>query len=292
MTLSSPQVNPADVALCRRYADLYRMRGLNPLPSAPDGKKPLVRFAHLWETPAGPDLFGRFTTTNVQVMTGRRWRLLVIDLDGPEARQRWAELGRCPRTWTVTSGGNGLHLWFRLPEGYTRPLPKAFLWKGTGKHEAIERLCDQSLVMAPPSVHPVTGQRYRFTSKRESPLGMPVPAMAPDWVLALRPVESTPKLHKPRRDVADLVGSIPHKIDHARSWGVRFTGRRRASGWWECHAFGREDRTPSAAVHEDAGVYVDSGLGTKLSFIDLGIACGAFTDFKDALRVLGVGRAG
>ena len=103
----------------------------------------------------------------------------MIDLDGAESVARWKELGRSPRTWVSHSGGDGQHWWFRLPE-LAKPMGKAIVWESELRkevsewnranpdnklplpHEAIERLCDQSLVMAPPSIHPVTGQRYRF----------------------------------------------------------------------------------------------------------------------------------
>jgi hypothetical protein len=287
-----------DMTTCRRWAEFFRLRGFNPLPSDPtphaEGgrKKPLCRYADLWETPASPDLFDRFPTTNVQVMTGRHWRLLVIDLDGPEAPERFKRMGRTPRTWATHSGGNGVHLWFMLAPGIERELPKAFLWKGEESHSAIERLCDRSLVMAPPSIHPKTGNRYRFRSSWESPEKLPMPAACPAWILEAKPIESAPKIKPMRRDAADLIGSIPHKVDIARSWGVRFTGRPTQKGWWPCHAIDREDRTASAAVHQDSGFYVDQGSGERLSFIDLGIRMGAFMDFKDAMTRLGVKHAG
>jgi hypothetical protein len=293
------RTDTADVALARRWADLYRMRGYNVLPSRPDAKRPFVRYAELWDAPAPADLFDQFPTTNLQVMTGRRWRLLVIDLDGLEARDRWARMGRCPRTWETHSGGDGLHLWFSIPtEG--PPLPKAMLWKGEGEHAAIERLCDRSLVMAPPSIHPKTGRRYRFTARRCSPLGMPTPAPCPAWVLALEPLRA--ELPEPAtvarpafkmRATGNLPGReevlamVPDKIGVARSWGVRFHGRRSPSGWHPCHSIDREDNTPSAAVHEATGCYVDLGSGRRLSYFDLAITLGVYRDFAEAVNHLG-----
>ena len=180
-------MDPADVALCASMAAFYRSRGYQPLPSRTDAKRPMVRFREWWETAAPADLFDRHPTSNVQIMTGRHWRLLVIDLDGPEARERWGALGSTPRTWVTHSGGGGQHLWFRLPADYPQPLPKCFLWQGDGKHQAIERLCDLSLMMAPPSIHPTTGQRYRFLSPGQSPQRLPLPADCPAWVLRLAP---------------------------------------------------------------------------------------------------------
>ena len=295
-------MDPADVTLCREMAAFYRSRGLNPLPSRPDAKRPMVRFREWWETAAPADLFDRHPTSNVQIMTGRHWRLLVIDLDGPEAIAHWAGLGQTPRTWVTHSGGGGRHLWFRLPPEYPQPLPKCFLWQGTEKHQAIERLCDHALVMAPPSIHPTTGQRYRFLSPGQSPQRLPMPADCPAWVLRLAPVvpvvASCPPLPPvvPRRapapssrryQRADVLAAIPDKLALVRSWGVRFTGRAGPSGWAPCHAVDRPDDHPSAAVHASTGTYCDLGSGVRLSLFDLAVTLGVYRDFHDAVSDLG-----
>lgn len=274
----------ADRKLAKEWAALYRLRGLNPLPSREDQKRPFVRYADLWDQPAPPDLFDRYPTSNIQVMTGRHWRLIVIDLDGAEAISHFATLGTCPRTWVVTSGGGGRHLWFRLPDKFPRPLKKAVLWKGEGSHSAIERLCDQSLVMAPPSIHPTTGRRYRWAAKGQSPFGLAAPAMLPRWILALpvvRPEKAPTRTARqmPRFAVHDPVGL-------AQGWGLRVAGRARSSGWVPCHAFDRDDDHPSAAIHEESGFYVDSGSGNRLRFPELAVALGAYFTVEDAAREL------
>lgn len=301
-----PAPSPSDVALCRTWADFYRLRGFNPLPSRPDAKRPMVRFRAWWDVPAPGDLFDRHPTTNVQVMTGRAWRLLAIDLDGPEARDRFSRMGRTPRTWAVHSGGDGVHLWFSLPAGMTRPMPKAFLWKGEGGHSAIERLCDRSLVMAPPSIHPATGVRYRFRSPGESPAKLPLPAPCPAWVLDapaldLRPAPApfvparpaAPRAVKPGRyDRRAVLDAIPDKVEVARRWGLRVAGREGANGFIPCHAIGREDRVPSAGIHAATGTYAEPGAGLTLSLFDLGVALGQYRDFRDAVNDLGANHVG
>ncbi|MDE2100986.1 MAG: bifunctional DNA primase/polymerase, partial [Patescibacteria group bacterium] len=295
-------MNPADVLQARDMATFFRSRGMQALPSSPTDKRPLCRYADLWEAWSSEDLFTRWPTTNIQVMTGRFWRLLVIDLDGPEASEKWETMGRTPRTWVTHSGGGGRHLWFRLPANYPHPLPKAILWKGDGPHEAIERLCDQSLVMAPPSIHPKTGERYRFADKAHSPFSLPMPADCPEWVLRLKPLAPERCVtdrantiavvtHGAIRSPATPRASAPLSTDPitlARTWGVRFTGKVSPKGWAECHAIDREDAKPSAAVHRESGVYVDRGSGTKLSLAKLGIAMNQFSDIRDALSQLGV----
>ncbi|CAB4131244.1 DNA primase/polymerase, bifunctional, N-terminal [uncultured Caudovirales phage] len=290
----------SDIQLAREWAALYRMRGLQPLPSRTDEKRPLVKFADWWEAKAPTDLFDKHETTNIQVMTGRFWRLLVIDLDGPEAIERFNRLGRVPRTWTSHSGGGGRHLWFRVAA--TLPdTPKAFLWRGDEKHQAIERLCDRSLVMAPPSIHPGTGNRYQFMRGLPNPINS-VPADCPAWIQNLKPIDTRPpvpviQIHHPhvaprRRNNSqpsreDVLGAIHNKPALAQRWGLRIAGRPSSKGWIPCHAIGREDRTPSAAIHQDLGIYTDRGSDERHDFFGLAVALGVYPDRHTAIIDLG-----
>lgn len=273
----------SDVAMATQWAAFYRGRGFQPLPSRTDDKRPMCTFAEWWDTPAPANLFEQYRTTNIQVMTGRAWRLLVIDLDGAEARVRWQELaaGRAVPTWITHSGGDGLHLWYRLPADYGRPLPKVFLWRGEQGHSGIERLCDRSLVMAPPSIHPKTGQRYRFLSRASSPARLPLPADCPAWVLRLAPPERPGRARPPR--LTQPVGNIPSLV---RSWGVRLAGNPGRTGWIPCHAIDREDAHPSAAIHAETGYYVDHGSGQRMGLVDLSLRLGIYRDVREAMQQL------
>lgn len=278
-------------------AQLYTSRGWNVLPCKPGEKRPSVRYSQWWTEKAPTDLVDRHECTAFQVMLGRHWRLIVIDLDGQAAVEWWESNHgrRTPRTWITHSGGGGRHLWFRLPEHYARPLPKAVLWTDGEKHSAAERLCDGSLIVAPPSVHPKTGRRYQFLSKAHSPLTLPMPAPAASWLLhiptltptvAVQPVqvESIKVVPFSGRlpKTADIVAAIPDKIGLAKTWGVRFTGRKTSKGWHECHAISRPDDHPSAAVHCDGGYYYDQGSGSKLSLLDLAVTLGVYRDWREA----------
>ena len=276
-------------ARARIYASYYRERGYQPIPSSPTDKRPLCRYADYWDSPAPDDLFDRFPSTNIQLMTGRRWRLLVIDLDGQAAIDKWRELcrsRRMPRTWTTHSGGGGRHLWYRISRDHPEPLPKAVLWRGDGPHQAIERLCDRSLVIAPPSIHHKTGSMYQFDSSG-SPFRTGSPADCPAWILAMRPIDQTPRRVK---RVYTTPSTAPiwtrDPIALAKSWGVWFTGRVSPRGWAECHAIDRDDVKPSAAVHAESGVYTDRGSGLSLSLARLGVVLGRFIDIRDAMAYL------
>lgn len=303
-----------DVELVRRWAEFYRARGLNPLPSRSDAKRPFIRYADRWESQVPAGEFDRHSPRSMQIMTGRFWGLLVIDLDGEQARAKWREwtsARRNPRTWITHSGGRGWHVWYAVPrEGPA--LPKSTLWRPDPSQPrvkgepAIERLGDHSLVMAPPSLHP-NGRRYRFLDKPHSPATLPMPAACPEWLLRLPNVDGRPVLPKPpmptaprrprvattrRFNRSDVLDAIPDKVALARSWGLRLTGRRYPSGLWQCHAIDRDDRNPSAAIHERTGVYRDYGSGLRLSLFDLAVARGVYADWQDALNDLGASHEG
>lgn len=306
--MSPTALNEDDIGLARRWAGFYRDRGFNPLPSDPEAGHPPCRYSHLWEEKAPDDLFDRFPTTNIQLMTGRYWRLLVLDLDGHEARVAFEVMARehgapLPPTWITHSGGDGLHIWLRLPAGLRRPIPKAILWRGEGKHSLVERFCDRSLIRVPPSIHAKTGERYRFLDKAHSPARLPLPAPCPRWVLDLKPLEA-PKpapvilpMRAPARPVCaagaphyranEVLDAIGDKVGLAASWGLRLASQRpNHSGWVSCHAVGREDRNPSASLSAVSGRYWEPGERT-ISLFELAVRLGIYLDWRDAVTDLG-----
>jgi hypothetical protein len=304
----------SDILMNRRWADVYRRRGYNPLPSRPDEKRPFVRWSPFVDEPFPAEQFDRFETGSMQLLCGRRWGLVVIDLDGPEGIAHWPKMGPCiPRTWVTHSGGEGRHLWFSVPTGGP-PIPSGRLWgiwepaarDGKGdwaKHRSVEILGDRKLVMVPPSIHPTTGRRYRFLAGH-SPKDVARPAPLPRWVLDL------PRLSAPRpeprtiampervrmapvgspggryqwREVLDAVGD---KIALARSWGLSFASERpNASGWCPVHAIDREDRNPSASFHVESGRYWEAE-GGSIGLFELGVRLGRYRDWRDAMADLG-----
>ena len=107
--------------------------------------------------------------------------VVVIDLDiKPDANGVEAFAGLKPNGWRHTgpralTGGGGLHLWFRvsplLELGNSRgALPAGIDVRGGGK----------GYVIAPPSVHPVTGALYEWQTALVAPEALPE---LPDWVL-------------------------------------------------------------------------------------------------------------
>lgn len=301
------------IADARRWAAIYRSKGLQPLPSDPKKKKPLCRYADWWEADAPADLFDRFPTTNVQVMCGRYWDLAVIDLDGPGAvahfDSEWSS--QIPPTWTSyhSSGGrNSRHHWFRLPPNLPE-IRKRVVWaewddsaNAWATHRAIELLCDRSLVMAPPSIHPKTGNTYHFIQGL-SPRTIHRPAVLPYWFLKLPPVQppdharpEPPRVATvttPRRptgrgvSLRNVLDAITDKRGVARDvWGVRFARSEAASdGWVSCHDFNREDRNPSCRFHLETGGFWRPGEKVILFYkipVEMGI-CATWQEAADDL---------
>lgn len=307
--------------LVRGWVKEYRHRGYQPLPSAPyvpwgepgqpaepARKKPLVRYSQHWTSTIEGDPFEKFDyDCGIQVMTGCHWGLVVVDLDGQEAVDEWAELcrkhGKPRRTWELPSGSRtGKHVWFSLPRGLKR-LETGPLWSATDadgkwkKHAAIERLADNKLAVAPPSLHVVTGRRY-YWYVGSDPTAITRPAMAPDWLLALPvikpPADAPPPrpavvpfaatAHRSRATWSQVLDAIPDKVAVARDWGLKFsTDRENADGWVSCHAAGREDRNPSASFSPRSGRYWDTETGRSgISLFELGARMGLFPDANAA----------
>ena len=54
----------------------------------------------------------------------------------------------------------------------------------------------------------------------------------------------------------DIISNLDIRREY-ENFGVKFTGKTTSKGWAECHAYGREDSTPSAGVNLETGVYKD-----------------------------------
>ena len=266
----------------RRWVDFYREMGYNPLPSSCAEKRPICQYRDYWEAPAPNDIFDRYPTTNIQVMTGARWRLLVIDIDGADgpAMGEWWRISRSrqlPGTWITCSGGRGLHIWYRAECNI--PIGSCTLWKGDGKHQAIEVLYNRRLIVAPPSIHPVTARQYCFL-KTYDPQTIRRPVWLPTWLR--HRLEGLVVRHC---TAMGCPTDYPEAIMLARSWGVRFTGKSR-NEWHECHAIDREDRRPSAVMNGKSGYYIDSGTNTKLDFPSLAVKLGVYRSVHEARQSL------
>lgn len=303
-------MNTAEAVRC------YYDRGWNPLPSRADVKGPALRdYARYRDGERIPESWlARWWTPNVQVCLGACWGLLAVDLDGPAAAFRWHTWTRrrgCPPTWTVRTGGGGVHLWFAVPPGVTRVETRKVwgIWDRDGghwmPHTYIEILGDRSLLIAPPSRHVRTGLVYGFLPGL-GPAEIARPAVCPDWIPTLPPIIE-PSKHKsatyaaPSRQVRGCTFRCVHKYPHrgllgrlapelklavARNAGLRVTGRTpNSKGFLACRSIYREDRNPSASYHFPTGIYKEQGM-PRLCYPDLLVELGWAWDRRAALDAL------
>lgn len=88
---------------------------------------------------------------------------------------------------------------------------------------------------------------------------------------------------------SELKAAIIKSLDLVKEYselGVKFTSKTESNskGWVPCHAIGREDKSPSAAINLESGVYKDQGgEGACYSLFDFAVRSGAFADWKAAL---------
>lgn len=146
-------------------AHRYVERGFSILPCT--GKQPsILKWEALQERPPTPADVNRWRDMgilrNVGIVCGAvSGNLVVIDLDGEEAISRFsAEFPSLMETYTVQSGsGHGAHLYLRA-----ELLPET---KRTVNLEwgNVEMRANGHYVVAPPSIHPDTGQRYVVSSR-------------------------------------------------------------------------------------------------------------------------------
>lgn len=304
--------DPENIAWARRAARFYRKRGWNPLPSRMEGRKrPMLPHAQFWDRPIPEWIWisERWATTNIQVMTGRPWNLAVVDLDGAAGAAWWKAIraGKpMPRTWVSSRGPGSWHLWFTLPTGIAG-FPKRDLWKGDGPHEGVELFCDHGLIVAPPSLHVVTGERYLWLPGY-GPRDLARPADLPGWILDIPAVAEEaraaplplPALNLPARKLksptwhysrADVDRAIAGRYaDIAVGFGLRLaTTRPSRSGWLYCYRIhDREDHEASASLSVTTGAYSENA-GKPISFYELlhRLDPATFPTWHDAVNILG-----
>ena len=148
------------------------------------------------------ELWKEIPQANVGVPMGKINGLFAIDVDGQEGMQtlqQWiAEHGYLPATWQVQTGGGGMQLWYKVPEGLS--IPNSVKKIGIN----IDIRGDGGQSVAPGSLHK-SGRRYRWAPGR-NPDDLP-PADPPEWLIEkIREVIQT-------RKEADLEGIKLDELD-------------------------------------------------------------------------------
>lgn len=323
----------ADVEAAVRAASFYRKLGLRPLPSREDAKGPaLASYAEFWRRDVPWDLYLANATANVQLVCGVGAGLVVVDLDGDAGVEAFGRLearhGGAPETWTVRTGSGGIHRYFAPPDG-SEEVPRGRVWgrwdtaggrHGDGdwtRHEAVEVLGDQSLAIAPPSIHVETGRRYAFVPGL-SPREIARPAPLPRWIAELprlgrpdfgggprRKAEPPPPpaADAPRRATGNrygreaVIAAIGGRMLEAGAMaGLRFHRTTpNASGWVPTYAVSRgagpgrsaEDTRPSASFHLDTGVYMEHYDREAISLFDVAALTRRFPTWQAARDAFG-----
>lgn len=123
------------------------------------------------------------------VRTGRACGIAVVDIDPRNGGRVLPDL--MPPTRCVRTGSGGWHLYYRHPGGHlAAKLPG---------HPGIDLKADGGYVVAPPSIHPGTGQPYRWVGDRTAA------EMSPALLAACRPTE--PPRHA-------ILGTAPTPFTH------------------------------------------------------------------------------
>jgi hypothetical protein len=103
----------------------YARRGVPVFPCETSAKRPLTRNGH-WDATTDPHAierwWKRWPSANVGVPTGEKSGVVVLDVDvddgGPESLARLERVGvPVPKTARASTGGGGIHLFFRYPRG-------------------------------------------------------------------------------------------------------------------------------------------------------------------------------
>lgn len=91
-------------------------------------------------------------------------------------------------------------------------------------------------------------------------------------------------------DFQELKAAIIAALDLIAEYqqlGVKFTAKLEpnSKGWVPCHAIGREDKQPSAAINVNTGSYKDQGGdGLCRSLFDFAVHVGAFATWREAFK--------
>jgi len=139
--------------------------------------------------------WSRMPAANIGIATGAGSGLLVVDIDprngGAETLDRLErQVGELPPTPRVSTGGDGVHYYFRLPLGELRST------LGSG----IDIKGDGGYVVAPPSLH-VSGREYSWCAEA-APDEVALAELPNPWLTALR------------RPAAAVATTAPDRVCH------------------------------------------------------------------------------
>jgi len=150
--------NAANSKHTRTAAMMYAVRKISVLPL--NGKQAVGSWKAAQQQPMSSDYAAQIWTQhpeyNVGIVLGKVSRLVAVDLDGLEAVQLYERTfpELCDTFAVRTGSGKGLHLYYQ-PEVIPNTTRVVGIEAGN-----IELRSNGTYVVAPPSIHPDTGNRY------------------------------------------------------------------------------------------------------------------------------------
>lgn len=174
------QANPSSHTFARAYA--RRNWRIAPIPQG--SKHPRLND---WVGAATTDAelidqwYDTHSDDGVGIVTGKASGLLVVDVDTSDGKRGEESLldlqatyGKLPDTAEVVTGSGGRHLYYRIgPDAQHITSSAGRLGPG------IDIRCEGGQVVAPPSIHPVSGRRYEWEASSHPDNIVD----APDWLL-------------------------------------------------------------------------------------------------------------
>jgi hypothetical protein len=145
------------------FALEYQRLGWFVLPVHPSEKKPLVKWAYRKDqrpTPAEiTEWFEERPDARVGIAAGTPSGVDAVDLDGPQAKERFGALYGIPETLTQSTGRieGGVHLFFKHNGSGLR------CHTGTDENKGIDLKTDGGIVVLAPSVHE-SGKHYEWSN--------------------------------------------------------------------------------------------------------------------------------
>ena len=273
-----PIVQAAQSVTLIEAASAYAALGLSILPLS--GKRPaLTSWTAFQQTAATPEVIRGWSSAgliqNIGLICGAvSGNLIVLDLDGAAGYPAFAAtFPHLTDTFTVaTGGGIGRHVYF-----YADRLPSSVKAMGTPIGN-LELCAEGRQVVAPPSIHPITGSTYRV----ELPLDILRVAHLDDleaWIEEFKPREAMPEWKPPHVSAPAGQGNLnPRFIDAIRD-DLLSRGFKPHGEWLhgrclhpERHTHG--DRNPSFGFNTTSGYghcYVCGTLLAKDICATLGI---------------------
>ena len=198
----TPFVQPATLPLANSHpmlddARFYRSLGFSQLPLP--GKSPaLCHWKYLTERhPTDEELVRWFGNTrhDIGIICGPISGVVVLDADSAKVADRIAQ--ELPPTEMRTRTAKGMHFFYRLERGQHVP-PRVRV-----NQMMLDVRGETSYVVAAPSIHPETGQRYERLGTWHL---AKVPVFSTDWLPAAAPA-GRGAIH---RNVKDAIAYIAH----------------------------------------------------------------------------------